>query len=274
MFRGRGDETAGRPARTRAMRPRIAVVVLTALTACHSSPSLPEARADEPASAVAVVELFTSEGCSSCPPADVVLSELARSADRRIYPLAFHVDYWDSLGWPDRFASHENTSRQGAYERAFGLRGLYTPQMIVGGTEQFTGSDRDRADAAIGRVLAHRGSLRLSVRVRATWADAVTVDYEAPGAPAGSVLSVAVVERSVSTSVRAGENAGRTLRHANVVRAFVGATLSAPTGSVVVHPPASLSRDAGEVIAYVQLPSGDTGGMPVLAADRAALPSP
>jgi hypothetical protein len=252
------------------------VIVLTVLaTACRSgSTSLPEAMADDAAPGFAVVELFTSEGCSSCPPADAVLADLARSPDRRVYPLAFHVDYWDGLGWPDRFASPENTSRQGTYERAFGLRGLYTPQMIVGGTEQFTGSDRGHADAAVVRALAHPGGLRLSVRVRATAADTVTVDYDAPGAPAGSVLDIAVVAHSVSTSVAAGENAGKTLHHANVVRAFAAVTLKAPAGSVILTAHGALSSGDGEVIAYVQRPSGDDGGMPVIAAARTALPSP
>jgi hypothetical protein len=271
--------TARRP-RTVVVRACLASILLAGLAAsCRAgSPSLPEARADESAPAFAVVELFTSEGCSSCPPADGVLADLVQSADPRIYALAFHVDYWDSLGWPDRFASRANTSRQDAYERALGLEGLYTPQMIVGGTEQFTGSDRAHAGAAIARALSHGGALRLALRARVPMGDAVTIDYEVPGVPAGSVLAVAVVERSRSTSVRAGENAGKTLRHANVVRGFATAPLDAPTGSVVVHTPEALSRgdgpNAGEVIAYVQRSSAGVAGMPVLAAARAALPSP
>jgi len=251
----------------------VSLFALTLLAACRSgSTPIPEARADESAQRAAVVELFTSEGCSSCPPADVVLSELAQSADRRIYPLEFHVDYWDSLGWPDRFASRENTARQGSYGRVFGLRGLYTPQMIVGGTEQFTGSDRIRADAAIAHVLAQRGTVRLSVHARAAGPGAITLDFAAVGAPAESVLNVAIVERSATTSVSAGENAGKTLRHANVVRSFTTTPIVSPTGTVLVALPASLARDPAELIAYVQQKSADGVGMAVLAADRAALP--
>jgi hypothetical protein len=98
---------------------------------------MPEARADEvPRSerGVAVVELFTSEGCSSCPPADLLLGDLARQ-NVAVYPLEFHVDYWNGLGWPDRFSSSDWTQRQRAYARSLGDRGLYTPQMIVGGTD-------------------------------------------------------------------------------------------------------------------------------------------
>jgi hypothetical protein len=244
-------------------------IVLLVLAGCR-----PEARADEPASSakgVAVVELFTSEGCSSCPPADDVLAELATS-NRPVYALAFHVDYWDELGWPDRFASHENTVRQRAYARAFGTSSVYTPQMIVGGTEQFTGSDRDRAAGSVSRALSHHADVQLVLRPHASGPDAVTVDFEAPGAPSGAVLNVAVVERSASSSVRAGENAGKTLRHANVVRVFLAAPFRAPAGSVVLQLPPSLPRDGADLIAYVQQPSSEHGGMPILGATRAQLP--
>ena len=258
------------------MNARMAAVVLLALAGCRSgAATVPEARADEPAASakgVAVVELFTSEGCSSCPPADDVLADLARTSDRPVYALAFHVDYWDDLGWPDRFASHENTMRQRAYARAFGRGGVYTPQMIVGGAEQFTGSDRDRATAAVARALSRPADVQLVIHPHASGPGAVTLDFGAPGAPAGAVLNVAVVERSASTSVRAGENAGRTLHHANVVRVFVTAPFRAPAGSVVLQLPSSLSRDGAELIAYVQQPSSDHVGMPILGAARAQLP--
>jgi hypothetical protein len=269
------------------MEARLAALVLTTLTACAScSRSFPDARADDGVTragagagaagsgggGVAVVELFTSEGCSSCPPADAVLAELAEGTDRRVFALAFHVDYWDELGWPDRFASPDSTARQREYARALGLRGVYTPQMIVGGTEQFTGSDRGRAGAAIARAIAKPASVALSLRPRWTGAGSLTVDYDARDAPAGSILDVAVVERAASTSVGAGENAGKTLHHANVVRAFVAKALDAPAGSVVVQLPPSPPLGAADAVAFVQRPSADGGGMPVLGATRARLP--
>jgi len=217
------------------------------------------------------VELFTSEGCSSCPPADDVLASLAESRDRRIYALAFHVDYWDELGWPDRFAGPAYTARQESYSRALGLRGLYTPQMVVGGTEEFTGSDRGRADAAVTRVLSQPAKLRLSIRSRSVGPDAAMVDYSASEVPVGAVLNVAVVEHRATTAVRSGENAGKTLRHANVVRGFVSVPLTTPGGSLVVHFPASLARDKAELMGFVQRETIDVG-MPVLGAARAPLP--
>ena len=107
-----------------AVNARIAALTCASLFACRStSTPVPEARADEPpggAGGIAVVELFTSEGCSSCPPADEVLGDLSRRSDGPIYALGFHVDYWDNLGWPDRAASPDNTARQKAYAHAFG----------------------------------------------------------------------------------------------------------------------------------------------------------
>jgi hypothetical protein len=198
------------------------------------------------------------------------LASLAESGDRRIYPLAFHVDYWDELGWPDQFASHAYTARQQAYSRALGVRGLYTPQMVVGGTEEFTGSDRRRADGALARALSHPAKVRLWIQSRATSQDAATVDYTVSEVPAGTVLNVAVVEQRATMSVRGGENGGKTLRHANVVRGFVSVPLTAPTGSVIVHFPASLSRDHAELTGFVQRETL-VAGMPVLGAARAPL---
>ncbi|MGA7123287.1 MAG: DUF1223 domain-containing protein [Polyangiaceae bacterium] len=232
-----------------------------------------EARADEPAArgpGVAVVELFTSEGCSSCPPADTVLGELA-NPDGGVYALAFHVDYWDDLGWRDPFASPEFTDRQKAYARSLGGHGLYTPQMIVNGTEQFTGSDRARANQSIARARARPATVSLSVVARATASGAVVIDCKAQNAPADAVVDIAVVEHATSSVARAGENGGRVLHHANVVREFSVAPIGTGAASVVVQVPASLRRGGGEVIAYVQLQDGSRG-MPVLGSARTELP--
>jgi hypothetical protein len=242
-----------------------------------SPASISEARADESGKGgtpVAVVELFTSEGCSSCPPADRLLAELAESPDRRVYALSFHVDYWDELGWPDRFASRAFTLRQREYARALGVRAIYTPQMVVNGTEEFTGSDRDRAETAVGHALSRRSQVRLEMHPRWTGPDVTTVGYSASEAPAGATLVMAVVERQAVTSVLRGENAGKTLRHENVVRSLVAVPLTAATGSVVVQVPPSMARPAAELIGWVQREPAFVGGAPVLGAARSSLPAP
>lgn len=245
-----------------------------AVASCRTvGPSgMAEARADEPApgGGLAVVELFTSEGCSSCPPADSVLADLVKT-NAAVYALAFHVDYWDDLGWRDPFASPEYTDRQKIYARSLGAQGLYTPQMIVNGTEQFTGSDRTRAGQSIARALGRRAAISLSIVARATAPETIEVDCKAPNSPGDAVVDIAVVEDATSSDVRAGENAGRLLDHTNVVREFSVASIGGGTASIAVRVPAFARREGCEVIAYVQRAGGQRG-MPILGAARTALP--
>ncbi len=260
------------------LEPRLSLFVLLGLFACESPPTaIAEAHADERpgggGSGVAVVELFTSEGCSSCPPADDVLARLAATGGERVFALSFHVDYWDDLGWPDRFASPAFTSRQQAYARALGTKGLYTPQMVMNGTEEFIGSDAKRADAALGRALARASEVQVDVRPRWTSPGQATVDYSVSSAPSGSSLVVVVIERQDVTSVLRGENAGKTLRHANVVRALASSPLEAATGSMAVTVPSSLARPGAQLVGWVQT-GVSPNGMRILGASRVPLPAP
>jgi hypothetical protein len=237
-----------------------------------SSWAIPEARAegtlrsDDGGKGVAVLELFTSEGCSSCPPADALLAELSR--DPRVFALSFHVDYWDQLGWPDRFSSPENTARQRSYATSFGSRSMYTPELVVGGVEGFVGSDGGKARSAIVSALNHPAPLSLTLMVRTVEGSTLEVDCKAPGAPPDALVNVALVDREATTQVRAGENAGRTLQHVNVVRAFVSSP-AATSGAVRVTLPAGGTREGEEVIAFVQAGAG--GGMPILGAARGTI---
>jgi len=249
-----------------------------ALAACRVSgtPGMAEARADErvldaSGEGTVLVELFTSEGCSSCPPADELLVDLARR-DPAVYTLEFHVDYWDSLGWPDPLASPDFTARQRRYARALGTTGMFTPQMIVNGTDSFTGSDRAHAEESIQRALARPITVPLSIRTRAIDSGSVAVDYSATGASSDAVLDVALVEHSRSTEVRAGENAGKRLHHSNVVRELVVVPLRQARGSAVVRVPSTLRRGDAEVVAFVQLAGRDGSGMPILGCARSVFP--
>ncbi|MFC0506633.1 DUF1223 domain-containing protein [Micromonospora costi] len=208
----------------------------------------------------AVVEMFTSQGCNSCPPAEDVLSEIDHDARERgepVYALGFHVDYWDHLGWADPFGAGAHTRRQEAYARAFGTGGLYTPQMIVNGSVEFVGSDRRRASTAIASALSQAAvtPLTLSVRDGAEGTPAgrrVIVEYEAERLPPQAVLNVAAVERGLETDVARGENAGRRLRQDNVVRAFVSTAVSAEQGRVHLEVPSALDARHSSLIGYVQ----------------------
>jgi hypothetical protein len=167
-----------------------------------------------------IVELFTSEGCSSCPPADALLARLDRDQpvpNADIIVLGEHVDYWDSLGWHDRFSSPSFTQRQRDYQALFRLDDIYTPQIVINGLTQLAGSDSQGVARAIARAAATTAPLQLgSVEVRQN--DLALTLRDAPKTSHTVNLYAALVDPSDTTEVRAGENAGRTLHHAGVVR--------------------------------------------------------
>ncbi len=163
-----------------------------------------------------VVELFTSQGCSSCPPADEILATLAARPD--VIPLALHVDYWDYLGWEDPFAQPAFTARQKAYARAKGERMIYTPQMMVGGAESVVGTD----GAALDRVITARQDLKTPVRMQVTGsAGQYQISLSAnPPLKEGTVVQIVRYAPQARVHILRGENAGLELDYANVVTAW------------------------------------------------------
>lgn len=177
------------------------------------------------ASGFAVVELFTSEGCSSCPSADDVINDIAAELKKSknstpVYLLAFHVDYWDRLGWKDRFADKQYTQRQRDYAKHMRLRSIYTPQTIVNGTMQFVGSDRSKTTNAIAQALTQKPSITLVTNVEKRQASSNRWTITVEGATDEVWIHVAKVQSGLASKVTAGENRGRTLHHMNVVRSF------------------------------------------------------
>ena len=196
--------------------------------------------------AMVVVELFTSQGCSSCPPADALLAVLDK--DPNVIVLSEHVDYWNHLGWRDPFSSSAHSARQQQYARRFGQDGPYTPQMVVDGRVQFVGSDARRARAAIAEAGAVAGRAPVTVRREG---EAVFVEAPALGVGSKAELWVGVLRAEGGAEVARGENAGRTLRHVGIVRTLVkGGTVTRERGAsyrVVVG--------SGErVVAFLQEP--------------------
>jgi hypothetical protein len=164
-----------------------------------------------------VVELFTSQGCSSCPPADRILGEIAQRDD--VIALGLHVDYWDYIGWKDKFANPAFTKRQRAYARAAGERSVYTPQMIVGGKDHLIGTkpmqlaDLLQAHAAIPKpveVSLSRGGGRVTI-----------VAKSRNGAVQGALVQLVTYTPRASVAIGRGENAGKTLEYHNIVREWV-----------------------------------------------------
>jgi len=172
---------------------------------------------------IAVIELFTSQGCSSCPSADRLLSQLIDEAENEslpVYGLSFHVDYWNRLGWKDPYSEKAYTERQYAYARQMGKRGVYTPQMVVNGQAEFVGSDKRQAtrEVEIARKKTPSGALELkSLNLDD---GQLTFQYHSEALNQGNWINIALVERGIATEVKRGENRGRLLEHDNVVRNF------------------------------------------------------
>jgi hypothetical protein len=161
-----------------------------------------------------VVELFTSQGCSSCPPANAYLNEMAKQR-RDVLALAFHVTYWDRLGWKDPFSMEAATDRQAVYGRRFG-DGSYTPEMVVDGLSSAVGSDRGAVGPAIDNA-KRQGRTAASVNVTKN-GEQVSIEVGA-GSGNGRILLIGF-DHEHTTAIGRGENGGRTLTEANVVRSF------------------------------------------------------
>jgi hypothetical protein len=178
-----------------------------------------------------VVELFTSEGCSSCPPADKLLAELANRPD--VLALSFHVDYWDRLGWKDPYSSHQATERQNRYATLLDLASVYTPQIVVDGRWQAVGSDR--ADVEHALDLARRNRREIQVTLVLDHGRAQIMLGPEANLRSASVLLIGFDRRHV-TAVKRGENSGRTLAHVDVVRGIEEVARSANTAREIEAP--------------------------------------
>lgn len=193
---------------------RFAALVLA--TVMLASPAV--AGSQKSAAGKVVVELFTSQGCSSCPPADAFLHDLSQRSD--VIALSFHVDYWNYLGWADPFSSAEATARQRSYRAALGLRYVYTPQMVVGGAAQAVGSNREDVLREIMRSDA-RAMPRIDITMSNPKPGTATIVVGAGAQPKQpAAVWVFMYDRSHVTEIARGENEGVRLTNTNVVRAI------------------------------------------------------
>lgn len=195
-----------------------ALCALLASAAAHAQPQV--CRAESGAQRNALVELYTSEGCSSCPPADRQLSLIGARVNANVVPLALHVDFWDAIGWKDPFAQAAFTERQRWLIGVNGSRTLYTPHFFVGGTEI---ADRSQVATAIRRQAERPAGARVRLEsARGTDGTLeVRADAEAPGAAVPLALYAALTESGLESRVTAGENRGERLAHDHVVRQWI-----------------------------------------------------
>ncbi len=208
---------------------------------------------------VALVELFTSQGCSSCPSADENLARIshaARADGRPIIALSFHVDYWDYLGWKDPFSDARFSARQKRYARLLGSN-VYTPQLVINGRAELLGSRAAESDAAIERALESVTTHTLSVGQVGDGRFVVQVS----GPARDATVSLAVAQSASGVAVSRGENAGRTLGHVNVVRGFSSRALSLPgEARLDVSVPADAKGGHAVLVAWAQAEDGGVLG--------------
>ncbi len=201
-----------------------------------------------------VVELFTSQGCSSCPPADAFLGELSTRGD--VLALSFHIDYWDYIGWKDPFADPRYTQRQRDYARRFNLRYVYTPQMVIQGADEALGSDRDAVLEKISQP-RDKGSVKVGIQPGGNKGD-VLIDIGGGTIDGEADVVLVIFDKKRVTSVKRGENTGRTIKNSNVVRSM--RTIATWTGEAMTVPVtlAGLTGENGDACA-VLLQSKKTG---------------
>ena len=210
------------------MKTGLILVVLSASLAAgcmmqtavsQNRPAVAPPTPDPKPRSVVLVELFTSEGCSSCPPADRALKFLAEQQpvpNAEIIPLAFHVDYWDNLGWKDKFSSPTYSRRQELYVSRFGLGSSYTPEMVVDGRAEFIGNDTGTAAKKISQAAAdQKGTITATLS-----GDTVNVSIQNLPEHHPATVFLALAEDSLNSEIKGGENGGQTMVHSSVVRSL------------------------------------------------------
>ena len=207
----------------------------------------------------AVVELFTSEGCSSCPPADALLAKIEKeSQNKPVYLLAFHVDYWDRLGWKDSFSSPKFSARQNQYADWLKLKTVYTPQVVINGSKEFVGSEENMLRNSIKTALAKPLMGNLTISTSKNGNGRLTLNYNTDQLTDGYSLAVALVMGKASNQVLKGENKGKTLSHVQIVTQFETFALAGKNnGSVNVQINHLNGQQPTALIAFLQ--SNKTG---------------
>lgn len=229
-----------------------------ALLACSIPPAVADCSASSGAGTTALLELYTSEGCSSCPPADRWLSGLAARgyASERVVPLALHVDYWDYIGWQDRYAQPAFAERQRAMARLNRAGVVYTPQVMLNGRDYRGWSSAARFEKALAEINRNPAQASLQLAIERTDPRRISLRIDARAQPQGNpLLFVALYENSLDSAVQAGENRGRRLHHDHVVRLWLGpypvTGQAQPWTRQIVLQPDWKTRDLG-VAALVQ----------------------
>lgn len=201
----------------------------------------------------ALLELYTSEGCSSCPPADELMGRIQNEyKDDNVYVLAYHVDYWDKQGWKDIFSNPDYTKRQYEYAKFLGKEPIYTPQVIVNGKADFIASQETIVRNAIKNALSKPALANLSLEAVEN-NNTLAVNYNVEGTSKNSQLLIALVQKSAKSNVKRGENAHRILSHYQIVHHLHTVNLNRDkSGIAILHLPKDFNTKDFEVIGFIQ----------------------
>jgi hypothetical protein len=231
----------------------LAAVFLTACTANSQNTAVTAAEKQTTAAAgkgIAVLELFTSEGCSSCPPADKLAASLQQEYKENLVVLEFHVDYWNRLGWKDPFSKAAFSQRQRDYAERFKLESVYTPQAVINGIAEAVGSSENKLKQFIEKAISAGDTDNLSVTASAANNNSIVVNWKY-AAPENTVINFALVQKHATVNIKAGENNGRKLEHYNIVNDFV--TVDAvSSGSIQLTTPQIFLKDEYTIVVYAQ----------------------
>ena len=229
----------------------IIVFSVSLLTISFSTASLKNKMAKEQ-DGFALIELFTSEGCSSCPPADEALGEIQKKYnDKNVLVLSYHVDYWDKLGWKDIFSDASFTQRQEYYSNIFRLNNIYTPQAVVNGKKEFLGSNKSKLISSIEEQLNERSAVSIKINAVQNTEGKIDVHYSAEGTDAKKEQAILVLVQKMATNeIKKGENKGRTLHHINIVRNIFYLPLKEKTTNFTL--PAGFSKEDFFVAGFIQ----------------------
>jgi hypothetical protein len=253
-----------KPIKIFALTIAVAAVLISAAFINHKT--IAKAKEIKPAAnGFAVIELFTSEGCSSCPPADELVAKIQKEDyNKPVYILAFHVDYWNRLGWKDVFSNADYSKRQNKYANWLKLQSVYTPQIVVNGKKEFVGSQEGTLRNAITEDLrtAPAGTLALSAKQEQGH---ISVQYQTKDVAKNTNLLLALVQKSAQTNVKSGENGGHVLSHVQIVRKVQNQPLDKDgNGAATIALPDGFNPQGWELIGFVQ----NTGNGAILAATK------
>ncbi len=198
-----------------------------------------------------VIELFTSQGCSSCPPADALLAQIQEEYGADVITLSYHVDYWDYIGWKDPFATKAFTQKQYDYAQKFRSRNVYTPQAVINGRNHYTGSDRPALYRAIQQPSTVADAVSLTLPKVVTEGKKVVVDYTLSDTSLAHELTFAITVKEKTTEVRRGENRNKTLTNSHIVIAEKTVSATTTEGTAYLQLPDWIAaEDTLSIVAY------------------------